>query len=180
MDVGEMLFRSLRVDYTYLHPEVLAGRCLVRNNRLILDNKENCEEFRVLILPGGSTLSYLVAEKTAEFYEHGGTVIATSRLPYYSAEPGRESDLRARISGIFGVPIETIVGGNVPVDPSGYLLRRNAAGGRAYFLPKPNVQLLKAVLHAAVPGAGCRFQRTGVAAGNGPGVRWSFDLHPQS
>ena len=57
MDVGEMLYRGLRVDYTYLHPEVLTGRCRVDGQRLVLDNRENREEFRVLIIPGGDTIS---------------------------------------------------------------------------------------------------------------------------
>ncbi|MEO8659648.1 MAG: glycosyl hydrolase [Bryobacteraceae bacterium] len=136
MDVGEMLFRSLRVDYTYLHPEVLTGRCVVRGNRLVLENKENREEFRVLILPGGDTLSLAVAEKIAEFYEHGGTVIATSRLPVYSAEAGRDAELRARISVLFGAP---------------GAMRKNASGGRLYLLAKPSVEALKAVLREVLP-----------------------------
>jgi hypothetical protein len=62
MDLGEMLFRALRVDYTYVHPEVLLGRCRVEQQKLVLDNKENREEFRVLFLPGGDTLSADMAD----------------------------------------------------------------------------------------------------------------------
>jgi hypothetical protein len=50
-EVGEALFRGLRVDYTYLHPEVLVNRCTIEDRHLILNNRENREEFRVLILP---------------------------------------------------------------------------------------------------------------------------------
>jgi hypothetical protein len=152
MDLGEILFRGLRVDYTYLHPEVLAGRCTLADKRLILDNKENREEYRVLFLPGGDTLSYAVAEKIREFYRNGGTVIATSRLPYYSSEPRRDSDLRAAMADMFGIPVDAVVSGKVPVDAAkGYLSRRNTAGGRAYFLPKPSIGVVKEVLNAAVP-----------------------------
>jgi hypothetical protein len=63
MKTGEMLYLGLRVDYTYLHPEILVSRCSVEQQKLVLNNKENREEFRVLILPGGDTLSADVAHK---------------------------------------------------------------------------------------------------------------------
>ena len=152
MDLGEILFRGLRIDYTYLHPEVFTGRCTVSGRRLVLNNKENREEYRILFLPGGNTLSYPVAEKIRQFYRSGGTVVATSRLPYYSVEPLRDQDLRNVVSEMFGIPVEAVVSGSVAVDPAtGYLLRRNAAGGRVYFLPKPSVGAVKEILNAALP-----------------------------
>ena len=80
-DIGEALFRGLRVDYTYLHPEVLVERCIVDGKKLILNNRENREEYRVLILPAGDTLSVAAAAKIKEFYDEGGMVIATGMLP---------------------------------------------------------------------------------------------------
>jgi hypothetical protein len=32
-DIGEALFHGVRIDYTYLHPEVLAGRCTVDGHK---------------------------------------------------------------------------------------------------------------------------------------------------
>jgi hypothetical protein len=63
MDVGEILYRGLRVDHTYLHPEVLENRCVIGERKLILNNFENREEYRVLVVPGGNTLSYAAARK---------------------------------------------------------------------------------------------------------------------
>ncbi len=152
MDLGEILFRGLRVDYTYLHPEVLIGRCTVAGKRLLLNNRENREEYRVLFLPGGDTLSYPVAEKIRQFYKSGGTVIATSRLPCYSVEPHRDGDLRAVIGDTFGVPSAAVVSGEIAVDPvKGYLSRQNAAGGGAWFLPKPSMEKVKEILKVALP-----------------------------
>ena len=37
--IGEDLFRASRVDYTYLHPEVLVDNCTVDRGKLILNNK---------------------------------------------------------------------------------------------------------------------------------------------
>ncbi len=76
------------MDYTYLHPEVLESRCIIDKQKLVLNNKENREEYSVLIVPGGDTLSAAAARKVKEFYDGGGTVIATSELPIYRRSSG--------------------------------------------------------------------------------------------
>jgi putative intracellular protease/amidase len=152
MDVGEILYRALRVDYTYLHPEVLENRCVIGEGKLILHNSENHEEYSVLIVPGGNTLSFAAARKIGEFYQKGGTVIATSRLPYLSAEFGRDHEVQKTISEIFGIPADAVMSGDIKIERSaGYLVHRNPAGGRAFFLPKAAPDLLKTVLKQALP-----------------------------
>ena len=106
MDVGEMLYRALRVDYTYLHPEVLEGRCLIDKQKLVLNNKENREEYSVLIVPGGDTLSVAAAAKIKEFYDKGGVVISTSKLPTKSAEFGRDKEIQKMVADVFGLPVD--------------------------------------------------------------------------
>ena len=151
-DVGEALYRGLRVDYTYLHPEVLEGRCVVNRKTLVLNNKENREEYSVLIVPGGSTLSASAATKAAEFYRSGGTVVATRRLPYLSAEFGRDKEVQRAIGDMFGVQSNALAAGTVPIDRNrGYLVRTNKAGGKAFFLPKGEPQLLDTALKQALP-----------------------------
>ena len=144
MDVGERLFFGLRVDYTYLHPEVLEGRCVIRDGRLVLENAENREEYRVLIVPGGDTLHVATARKVRALYENGGTVVATSLLPFRSAEFGRDREVRETMEAVFGA--STLV-----VTSDGYQMVRNDAGGRAYFLPAPELRLLDAVLRQVIP-----------------------------
>jgi len=152
MDVGEILYRGLRVDYTYLHPEVLENRCVIGERNLILNNSENREEYRALIVPGGNTLSSAAARKIGEFYQKGGTVIATSRLPYLSAEFGRDHEVQQAISEMFGIPVDAVMSGHIKIEKSaGYLVHRNQAGGRAYFLPKAAADLFKTVLKQAFP-----------------------------
>ncbi|MBZ5585537.1 MAG: hypothetical protein LAQ30_25730 [Acidobacteriia bacterium] len=154
MDLGEMLFRGLRVDYTYLHPEVLSGRSIIDRGRLTLDNKENREAFRVLILPGGDTLSAGAAKRILEFYRAGGVVIATHKLPSKSAEFGRDKEVRAMVGEVFGFPAgdpDTAEIRPVVDDFKNYFANRNAAGGRSYFLPQPDIKLVNAVLREAVP-----------------------------
>jgi len=155
MDLGEMLYRGLRLDYTYLHPEVLASRCIADKGKLVLDNKENREEFRVLILPGGDTISAAAAQKVLEFYRGGGTVIATERLPSKSAEFGRDKEVRQMVAEVFGFPTGDPLTAEIrPVvdDFKNYFANHNQAGGRSYFLPQPDIKLVSTVLKEAVPG----------------------------
>jgi hypothetical protein len=153
-DVGEELYRGLRVDYTYLHPEVLMERCSVNGPRLVLNNRVNREEFRVLVLPGGDTLSADVAGRIREFYRAGGAIVGTSKLPTRSAEPGRDREVRAAMEEIFGLPWEhqmTAEALLVPEEVKDYFLHWNPAGGRAFFIPQPDTRILQAVLREADP-----------------------------
>lgn len=153
-DVGEILYRSLRVDYTYLHPEVLASRCRVEGSRLVLDNRLNREEYRVVILPGGDTVAAATAERLLEYYRAGGTVIATSELPTRAAEAGRDREVRAAMEEIFGMPWEhpmTAEARIVPDEVKDYFVHPNRAHGRAYFIPRPDPRILASVLREADP-----------------------------
>jgi hypothetical protein len=154
MDLGEMLYRALRVDYTYLHPEVLVGRCSVEKQALVLNNKENREEFRVLILPGGETLSADAAKKVLEFYRGGGTIIATRKLPSRSAEFGRDKEVREMSAEVFGISNDNPMTAEISIvvdDFKSYFMNRNHSGGRGYFLPQPDIQILNSVLKEADP-----------------------------
>jgi hypothetical protein len=137
MEIGLMLSHALRVDYTYLHPEVLLARCSVQQRRLVLNNKENREEFRVLILPAGDTLSADTARKLLEFYRGGGAIIATLKLPTQSAESGRDKEIQAMTAEVFGTSLD---------NSKSYFLKTNSAGGRGYFLPKPDITILNTIL----------------------------------
>ena len=151
-DVGETLYRGLRVDYTYLHPEVLTSRCVVNKKKLVLDNQENREGYSVLIVPGGNTISVAAAKKVGEFYRNGGAVIATSLLPHLSAEFGRDKEVQRVFGEMFGVPLNALQAGALGIDRKvGYLVRRNQAGGSAFFLPKAGPDLLRTVLKQVLP-----------------------------
>jgi hypothetical protein len=154
MDLGEMLYRGLRIDYTYLHPEILTGRTLVAKGRLILDNQENREEFRTLIIPGGDTLSADAARKILEFYRSGGTVIAVHKLPSKSAEFRRDKEVQAMVAEVFGFPVNDPMTAEIRIavdDFKNYFSNRNQAGGRSFFLPQPDIKLLNSVLKEVIP-----------------------------
>jgi hypothetical protein len=152
MKIGEILYRGFRLDYTYLHPEVLEKRCSVAGDKLKLNNQENQEEYRVLIVPGGKVISIGAANRINEFYQQGGTVICTSRIPYLSSEFGRGKEVQQVFAGIYGISAETLVSGDIKVatDP-GYLVAHNPANGKAFFLPQADPTLLETVLKLVLP-----------------------------
>ena len=93
-------------------------------------------------------LSVAAAAKIKEFYDKGGVVIATSKLPTKSAEFGRDKEIQKMVGDVFGLPVDDpptadlqrAMGGRLV---SFYFSKRNAAGGRAYFLPKAEPWVLQ-------------------------------------
>ena len=154
MDIGERLFRGLHVDYTYLHPEVLAEKCRVDGVELVMDNPNNWERFRVLVLPGGEVLSADAAAVIREFYRKGGTVIATSKLPEYAAEAGRDQEVRDMVYEVFGM--SDIRPMTCRVRHAAYrflniFTNTNEAGGRGYFIARPVTSTLGEILAEVLP-----------------------------
>jgi hypothetical protein len=154
--VGEDLFMRLRVDYTYVHPEVFDGKCLIKGNRLVLDNLMNREEYRVLILPGGNTIHTSTAEKMLEYFRQGGKIIATSMLPLYSAEFGNDEKIRSAIKEIFGISESELLDNALSNDRP-MVINENTSGGKAYFLPSPDPEILGEVLDKLIPVRDVRF-----------------------
>ncbi len=94
MDLGDFLFTELRLDFTFLHPETILQKCHAENGLLRLQNPVNSEAYRVLIIPGGSTVSYRVMQKVKAFFDCGGNVIFTALLPSRSSEDGCDEGVR--------------------------------------------------------------------------------------
>lgn len=152
MNIGEILYRGLRIDYTYLHPEVLDSRCSIDKHKLILNNKVNSEEYKILIIPGGTTISYSNAKKISDYYEKGGVLIFTSQIPYRSAESGLDGEVQKVMSTILNKTIDESVRGKISIDNAkGYFQTSNAKGGMAFYVPKPDCNILGTVIRRAVP-----------------------------
>lgn len=171
--IGEALYRGVRVDYTYLHPEVLATRCTIEGKTIVLNNKENREEFRVLIVPGGDTLSVAAAAKIREFYDKGGVVIATSKLSAKSAEFGRDKEIRQMVTDVFGISADDPPTADLQRASSGrlvtfYWTKRNAAGGVSYFLPQAEPWVVQWALGRVLPVRDVNIQATMPLLKRGP------------
>ena len=103
MDIGELLMSGLSRDYTFLHPDVLTEKCSVRGSTLHLDNTTNYEDYKVVILPGQTTISLPALRQIKAFWDVGGKVIATTKLPSKSAEFGGDAEVVRIIEEMFGV-----------------------------------------------------------------------------
>ncbi len=136
MQVGEMLSTGVRRDFTFVHPEVLEERCAVDGATITLNNKVNHERWRAFIIPGSRCINVATLRRIKQFYDQGGTVIATTRLPDCAAEPGADAEVRQLVTDIFG---------------DQKACHRNAKGGKAWFIPAPQVAALKAVLTEVLP-----------------------------
>lgn len=154
IELGELIFRGLRQDFTFLHPQALQENCVIEGKKLILNNKINREEYSVLIVPGGKILSVETARKIKAFYDAGGTIIATKALADKSAEPGKDAEVRQIIGEVFGVlndkPITAQFERRLD-EFMVYFVNHNEAGGCAYFLPDYTPEMIQAIMQEAVP-----------------------------
>jgi len=102
-------------------------------------------------------------EKIKDFYDHGGKVIATTRLPEKSAEFGHDAEVKSAVAEMFGSvpaytpsPLPAQKGHGVDLPETEYAatpleLRTNGSGGKAYFASHATVGTLQAMLDDALP-----------------------------
>jgi len=136
--VGEMLTSEVHRDFTFIHPDYMGdNRLKVSGSQLVLDNKFNLETYRVVILPGGEVVSVATLRKLKAFYDAGGAILATSRLPFKSAQFGQDSEVQELVKAIFGVDPTKPGPAGAPA------VRTNNAGGRSMFLSEPSVESLR-------------------------------------
>lgn len=154
IELGETLFRGLRRDFTFVHPEVLADRCDVQGRRLVLNNAVNREQYDVLIVPGADTIALSTAKRIQEFWQAGGTVIATGQIPHRAAELGHDRDVREIMDTVFGLPKDRPIVAKFDRRIDDFLVffeNLSPSGGRAYFVPKWKDTLLAELLDRATP-----------------------------
>ena len=140
MRVGELLALNVRRDFTFIHPEILDEKCTVANAEIRLENKVNAERYKLFVIPGSRVIHWSSLKKIKAFYDNGGQVIATTRLPEASAEFGKDKEVRETIAAMFG----SEDGKTASTEASRG--KTNAKGGKAIFLPSPQAGSLKAAL----------------------------------
>ncbi len=139
--ISGWLTNDIRRDFTFLHPELfLDKKYSVQNGEIKLNNKENFQTYHTLIVTGSKVITLATMQKIKQFYDNGGTIIATTMLPFKAATMGDDEKVIALVKEIFSVdPIHQ-------GDLTETVLSENAAGGKAVFIPQPDVAKLKAVL----------------------------------
>ena len=147
VEVSNLLLDSLGADFTFLHPEVFSSQCSVENNVLKLHHNMNWEAFQVLILPSMKTISTSNILDAMRFYEAGGKVIFTTRLPWKAMELNGDSIVQSAVCRIFHSLSRL-----APSDsfPEIALEVSNEAGGKAYFIPNPTAANLRTAISSVV------------------------------
>ncbi|MEI7935430.1 MAG: glycosyl hydrolase [Verrucomicrobiota bacterium] len=165
--VSDKLTCHVRRDFTFLHPDALAAQCTRQGATLRLNNATNWQEYQAIIIPGGKVIPWESLKIIKDFYDHGGKVIATTRLPEKSAEFGHDADVQSDIAEMFGSVPAYVAPSKPPGKPDqkgqGVVLpeteyaatpfqtRTNGNGGKAYFAAQPTVAALQAMLDNALP-----------------------------
>ena len=146
MTLANSLAHYAGVNLTMLHPDTLQKHCQLRGDQLFFENVKGNNGFRILILPTTSMISLDNLRTVAEFYDNGGTVIATGTLPDMAFEflPEFEKDLLSHYGEEYvtdyDVEVRRLVKhifGERACDKSVIANRgfnSNAKGGRAYLL----------------------------------------------
>ncbi|MBQ7364701.1 MAG: discoidin domain-containing protein [Clostridia bacterium] len=96
------LSERIRLDFTYLHPSVLDEKVTVNGSTLHLDNENNYEDYKIMILPSIRVIAKSNLEKIYDFYKNGGIVIAVGTLPTMATETGDNAAVVSMITEMFG------------------------------------------------------------------------------
>ena len=143
LKISDMLTKEIRRDFTFVHPEYLASeKYSIRNDLLHLNNVENYQDYKLIILPGGKVISLKAIQKIKQFFDAGGKVLATSLLPSKSAERGNDQEIVKIVTELFGTNAATQA-----------KLQSNEKGGKAIFIANPTAELLSKTISELVPTA---------------------------
>ncbi len=141
LDISDMLTNEVHRDFTFIHPESLVNQAIkIFGNKMILENKVNRQEYKILIIPGGKVISANVLQIIKTFFDQGGKIISTSVLPSQSAEFGRDAEVVKMVKEIFNVDP------TIEMPKENTSIKTNSMNGKAIFIPKPNAEELSKTL----------------------------------
>lgn len=141
LKIGDMLSNNIRRDFTFVHPEYLASdKYSIKDATIHLNNVENFQDYKLIIVPAGKTISLKTLQKIKQFYDVGGKVIFTALLPSKSAEIGKDNEVVEIISEMLGR-----TNTSAP--------KANINGGKAVFVQKVTTEVLAKTLSNFMPNA---------------------------
>lgn len=144
LEISGMLTNDIRQDFTFIHPEFfLDDTYEIGHGKVRLNNSENEQNYKALIITGCKVISLKTLEKIKEYYDKGGLVISTGQLPFKSSEMGQDKEVKKLVTALFGIaPTDKL--GDEPI------LNENKQGGKAIHIPDANRQNLSEVLEANI------------------------------
>lgn len=102
LKISDELTCNIHRDFTFVHPEFLiSDKYKIKGNELLLDNRNNYQNYKVIIMPGQKVMSVKALKKIKDFFDAGGKVIATTKLPDKSAEIGKDGEVKKIIDYLF-------------------------------------------------------------------------------
>jgi hypothetical protein len=144
-EISGILTNEIRRDFTFVHPEFFLGdKYQIDNGTIKLNNAENFQEYKVMFLTGCNTISYKTLEKLKDFYESGGTIISTTKLPHKSSEMGEDQKVIDLVQEIFGINA-------LLQDNSSVHKQTNENGGASIFIPSPDKEAITRALENTKP-----------------------------
>ena len=103
LKISDMLTNQIHRDFTFIHPELfISNKYVLRKNEIVLNNKINTQNYKLIIIPAGNVISYKTLQKLKLFYDNGGKIIATGILPMKSAEFDHDDEVKQLVGEIFG------------------------------------------------------------------------------
>ncbi len=84
------------IDYDIVSEESISRALSVDQHLIIQD-----EEYEMLILPPCTSITHSAATKIAEYAEDGGSILATTLLPFRDADGAKHEEVRRIFAGIF-------------------------------------------------------------------------------
>jgi hypothetical protein len=138
IDIGGWIQSGAGLDFTYIHPEVLDEKCSVSGNRLELRNSSNSESYCLLLLPSCYMVSLSNLKKVVDFYNSGGIVVFTTRLPHKSCESGKDAEVDSLIRSVFP-----------GLEDDAWEMKENEKGGKACFMPDPDAVGISEILYGS-------------------------------
>lgn len=135
-DIGLYLSDEKRIDYTYIHAQILNEKIAVIDNRLHLENAINFESYKVFIIPKMEVIDLNNVKKIQQFYNNGGIVIGIGDLPEHAVSPEANKNVYDMIYSIFN-------------KDTGIAPRTNANGGKSYHIELDDFEQLSDVLDDA-------------------------------
>ncbi len=140
-EISGLLTNEIRRDFTFVHPEYfLDNKYSIENGSVNLNNAENVQEYKVMILTGCNIISYKTLEKLRDFYIEGGIIVSTTQLPYKSSEIGEDQKVIDLVHEIFNVNA-------LNQDTIAIQKNSNKNGGISVFLPFPDEDNLEEALN---------------------------------
>ncbi len=144
LEISGLLTNDIRQDFTFIHPEYfLDDKYEIYQGSVHLNNAENKQQYKALIISGCKVISLKTLQKIKDFYDQGGLVISTGQLPFKSSNMGQDKEVQDLISEMFGVD---------PKAPLTSEIKRNdnIYKGKAIHIPNPTDKNLSEAINANV------------------------------